>query len=207
MSEHGAERRIVLAGVAGHILEWYDFSVYGFFAVAIARNYFPAKNPTTSLIEAFGVFGAGFLVRPVGALLFGYLGDRRGREIALTLSGHGDGGADISYRSPAWLSANWNQRFNNTGAAKAAAGALGWRRVYNLGCFPGREMPVASARTHGSVWELRRVCGCDAGLFGGYTSDDHPPSRRSACMGMAHTVSARGHDWKCRALLTAGNHP
>jgi MHS family proline/betaine transporter-like MFS transporter len=81
-----SHRRLILAGVAGNILEWYDFSVYGFFAVAIGRNFFPSKNPTTSLIEAFGVFGAGFLMRPVGALLFGYLGDKRGREIALTLS-------------------------------------------------------------------------------------------------------------------------
>jgi MHS family proline/betaine transporter-like MFS transporter len=75
-----------LAGVVGNILEWYDFSVYGFFAGAIGRNFFPSKNPTTSLIEAFGVFGAGFLMRPVGALLFGYLGDKRGREMALMLS-------------------------------------------------------------------------------------------------------------------------
>jgi len=78
--------RLMLAGVAGNILEWYDFSVYGFFAGAIGRNFFPSKNPTTSLIEAFGVFGAGFLMRPVGALLFGYLGDKRGRELALMLS-------------------------------------------------------------------------------------------------------------------------
>src|SRR5579863_1178190 len=82
-TSHG---RLVLAGVAGNILEWYDFSVYGFFAVAIGRNFFPAKDPTTSLIEAFGVFSAGFLMRPVGALLFGYIGDTRGRELALTLS-------------------------------------------------------------------------------------------------------------------------
>lgn len=81
-----AHSRLVMAGVAGNILEWYDFSVYGFFAGAIGRNFFPAANPTTSLIEAFGVFGAGFLMRPVGALLFGYLGDRRGRELALMLS-------------------------------------------------------------------------------------------------------------------------
>src|SRR5580704_9188772 len=82
-TSHG---RLVIAGVAGNILEWYDFSVYGFFAGAIGRNFFPSKNPTTSLIEAFGVFGAGFLMRPVGALLFGYLGDKRGRELALMLS-------------------------------------------------------------------------------------------------------------------------
>jgi MFS transporter, MHS family, proline/betaine transporter len=78
--------RIVLAGVAGNILEWYDFSVYGFFAGAIGRNFFPSTNPTTSLIEAFGVFGVGFLMRPIGALLFGYMGDKRGRELALMLS-------------------------------------------------------------------------------------------------------------------------
>jgi len=78
--------RLDLAGITGNVLEWYDFSVYGFFAGAIGRNFFPSKNPTTSLIETFGVFGAGFLMRPVGALLFGYLGDKRGRELALMLS-------------------------------------------------------------------------------------------------------------------------
>jgi len=78
--------RLGLAGVAGNVLEWYDFSVYGFFAGAIGRNFFPSKDPTTSLIETFGVFGAGFLMRPIGALLFGYLGDKRGRERALMLS-------------------------------------------------------------------------------------------------------------------------
>lgn len=81
-----SHRKLVLAGIAGNVLEWYDFSVYGFFAVAIGRNFFPSKNASTSLIAAFGVFGAGFLMRPVGALLFGYLGDKRGRETALTWS-------------------------------------------------------------------------------------------------------------------------
>jgi MHS family proline/betaine transporter-like MFS transporter len=80
------QRRTIVAGIIGNVLEWYDFSVFGFFAVEIGRNFFPSKNPTTSLIEAFGVFAAGFLMRPLGALLFGYLGDKRGREIALTLS-------------------------------------------------------------------------------------------------------------------------
>lgn len=78
--------RLALAGAAGNVLEWYDFSVYGFFAIAIGQNFFPSANKSTSLIEAFGVFAAGFLMRPVGALLFGYLGDRYSRERALTLS-------------------------------------------------------------------------------------------------------------------------
>jgi MHS family proline/betaine transporter-like MFS transporter len=78
--------RLAIAGAAGNVLEWYDFSVYGFFAMAIGENFFPATHKSTSLIEAFGVFAAGFLMRPVGALLFGYLGDRYSRERALTLS-------------------------------------------------------------------------------------------------------------------------
>ncbi|MGO9607706.1 MAG: MFS transporter [Candidatus Binataceae bacterium] len=79
-------RRLVIAGVIGNVLEWYDFSVYGFFAAAIGENFFPSKSPSAELIAAFGVFAAGFLMRPFGALLFGYIGDHRGRERALTLS-------------------------------------------------------------------------------------------------------------------------
>ena len=72
--------------MAGNILEWYDFSIYGFFAYAIGENFFPSHSKATSLIDAFGVFAAGFLMRPVGALLFGHIGDRYGRKQALTLS-------------------------------------------------------------------------------------------------------------------------
>jgi MFS family permease len=78
--------RLIAAGVVGNILEWYDFSIYGYFAVTIGRHFFPAQTLTTSMIEAFGAFGAGFLTRPLGALLFGWIGDHHGRERALTLS-------------------------------------------------------------------------------------------------------------------------
>jgi len=78
--------RLVLAGMAGNVLEWYDFSVYGCFAPTIAKTFFPAHNPATSLLEAFAVFAVGFLMRPVGGLLLGYLGDRAGRERALIVS-------------------------------------------------------------------------------------------------------------------------
>ena len=78
--------RLIAAGLVGNILEWYDFSIYGYFAVTIGRHFFPAQTLTTSMIEAFGAFGAGFLTRPLGALLFGWIGDHHGRERALTLS-------------------------------------------------------------------------------------------------------------------------
>src|SRR5580692_5568826 len=81
-----SQRALAIAGMAGNILEWYDFSIYGFFAYAIGENFFPSASASTSLLDAFGVFAAGFLMRPIGALLFGHIGDRHGRRSALTLS-------------------------------------------------------------------------------------------------------------------------
>jgi MFS transporter, MHS family, proline/betaine transporter len=81
-----SQRKLVIAGLIGNVLEWYDFSVYGYFAVSIGHHFFPSENPTTSLLAAFGVFAAGFLMRPVGAVLFGHIGDNWSRERALSLS-------------------------------------------------------------------------------------------------------------------------
>ena len=76
----------ILAGIAGNVLEWYDFAVYGFFAPVFAKLFFPSEDPTVSLIASFGAFAAGFLMRPVGAAFFGHIGDRIGRKKALNLS-------------------------------------------------------------------------------------------------------------------------
>ena len=81
-----AERRLILAGIAGNVMEWYDFAIYGYFAPVIGQHFFPSHDPTSSLIAAFGVFAAGFLMRPLGGLVFGHIGDRVGRKTALTLS-------------------------------------------------------------------------------------------------------------------------
>jgi len=81
-----AERKTVLAGLAGNILEWYDFGVYGFFAAAIGSQFFPAHDPAVSLIASFGVFAIGFLARPLGAMVFGHVGDKLGRRTAVISS-------------------------------------------------------------------------------------------------------------------------
>jgi MFS transporter, MHS family, proline/betaine transporter len=81
-----SQRKLVVAGIVGNVLEWYDFSVYGYFAVSIGHHFFPSGNPTTSLLAAFGVFAAGFFMRPFGAVLFGHIGDNWSRERALFLS-------------------------------------------------------------------------------------------------------------------------
>jgi MHS family proline/betaine transporter-like MFS transporter len=78
-----AVRRGIIAGVAGNVLEWYDFALFGFFAQQIGAHFFPAGDPTASLLAAFGTFAAGFLMRPVGGALFGWVGDRFGRKPAL----------------------------------------------------------------------------------------------------------------------------
>jgi MHS family proline/betaine transporter-like MFS transporter len=81
-----AVRRGVVAGVVGNILEWYDFALFGFFAQQIGAHFFPAGDPTASLLAAFGTFAAGFVMRPVGGALFGWVGDRFGRKHALIWS-------------------------------------------------------------------------------------------------------------------------
>jgi MHS family proline/betaine transporter-like MFS transporter len=78
-----AVRRGIVAGVVGNMLEWYDFALFGFFAVQLGAHFFPSGNPTVSLLAAFGTFAAGFLMRPVGGALFGWIGDRYGRKQAL----------------------------------------------------------------------------------------------------------------------------
>jgi MHS family proline/betaine transporter-like MFS transporter len=78
--------RTVVAGAVGNVLEWYDFCLFGYFTPVIARQFLPAEDRLVSLLETFGVFATGFLMRPLGGILFGYIGDRLGRKLALELS-------------------------------------------------------------------------------------------------------------------------
>ena len=78
--------RVLLAGLIGNVMEWYDFAVYGYFATVIGREFFPSSDPAASLVAAFGAFAAGFLVRPLGGVVFGRIGDLAGRQVALKLS-------------------------------------------------------------------------------------------------------------------------
>ncbi len=79
-------RKVIAAGVTGNAHEWYDFAVYGFYAPIIGRLFFPSEDPTVSLIASFGAFATGFMMRPIGGFVFGYIGDKIGRKQALVLS-------------------------------------------------------------------------------------------------------------------------
>jgi MHS family proline/betaine transporter-like MFS transporter len=77
---------VIIAATIGNVLEWFDFLVYGFFAVTIAQAFFPADNPTVSLLITFGTFGLSYVARPLGAVIVGTYTDRAGRKAGLTLS-------------------------------------------------------------------------------------------------------------------------
>ena len=91
-----AERRQKIKAVvrvaSGNFLEMYDFIIYGYYATYIARTFFPADNEFVSLMAAFLAYGAGFLIRPIGAVVLGSYTDRVGRRAGLILSLVADGG-------------------------------------------------------------------------------------------------------------------
>jgi len=78
--------RLIAAGTIGNVLEWYDFSIYGFFALQIGATFFPSGDRIAEALAAFSVFADGYLARPLGAIVIGHVGDRAGRVAALTLS-------------------------------------------------------------------------------------------------------------------------
>jgi MHS family proline/betaine transporter-like MFS transporter len=83
--EESSYQRAITAGVIGNVLEWYDFGVYGYLVPTISALFFSAGDPTVSLLLTFAVFGVGFVMRPVGSIVFGIYGDRYGRRKALSV--------------------------------------------------------------------------------------------------------------------------
>ena len=68
--------RAVVAATSGNVLEWYDFTVYGFLAPTIGRVFFPSEDHVASLLSAFAVLAVGYAARPIGSIIYGHIGDR-----------------------------------------------------------------------------------------------------------------------------------
>ena len=79
-------RWIITASSVGTLVEWYDFYIYGVLAVFFAQHFFPPGNPGLAFLASLAVFWFGFIMRPFGAVLFGYLGDRIGRKFTFMLT-------------------------------------------------------------------------------------------------------------------------
>src|SRR6266436_1064818 len=90
-------RRVVVAAAVGNVIEWYDFYIFGSLAAILSVKFFDKTHPVAALLSTIALFTAGFLVRPLGAFLFGWLGDRVGRKYTFiaTLTGMGLGTATI----------------------------------------------------------------------------------------------------------------
>lgn len=80
------KRKVLAAGVVGNLIEWYDFALFGYFAPILSSLFFPNENAIAALLQTYSVFAAGFVMRPLGSVVFGYIGDRIGRREALFLS-------------------------------------------------------------------------------------------------------------------------
>ena len=86
-------RRVIVAASVGNVIEWYDFYIFGSLAAVLSVKFFEKSNPVAALLSTIALFTAGFLIRPLGAFLFGWLGDRVGRKYTflITLTGMGIG--------------------------------------------------------------------------------------------------------------------
>ena len=86
-------RTVIVAASVGNVIEWYDFYIFGSLAAILAVKFFDKTHPVAALLSTIALFTAGFLIRPLGAFLFGWMGDRVGRKYTflITLSGMGIG--------------------------------------------------------------------------------------------------------------------
>ena len=79
-------KKAITAASLGNAMEWFDFGVYGFVAYALGKVFFPDANPSVQMIAALGTFSVPFLIRPLGGLFFGMLGDKYGRQKILAIT-------------------------------------------------------------------------------------------------------------------------
>src|ERR1700728_1407124 len=78
--------KLVVATSIGNALEWYDITVYGYFAAYLSQAFFPNSDPTISILLTFGTFGLSYLIRPIGGVVLGAYADRYGRKASLMIS-------------------------------------------------------------------------------------------------------------------------
>jgi MHS family proline/betaine transporter-like MFS transporter len=107
-------RSVFLSAILGNILEYYDFTVYAVFSIIIGKTFFPGNSEIIQILSSLAVFAAGFITRPIGGIIFGFIGDRFGRRVSLIISMLGmtvptfiigliPGYAEIGYLAPTLL--------------------------------------------------------------------------------------------------------
>ena len=187
----GSTRRTIAVGAIGNVLEWYDFAIYGYFAAAIGRTFFPSEDPVAQVLAAFGIFAVGFLMRPVGGALIGHIGDRFGRRAALTFSvaamaiptflvGVLPGYEVLGVAAPILLT-----------AAAHDPGPVGRRRIHHLDRLHGRARAAGPSRPDRRHGRLRRGRRHPAGLGDRRAAGLDDVGGGAGVLGLAHPVPGR----------------
>ncbi|MFM6938071.1 MAG: MFS transporter, partial [Aquirufa sp.] len=78
--------QVIIASSVGTVIEWYDFYIFGSLSAIISLSFFPKDDPTAAFLSTLAAFGAGFVARPFGGILFGRLGDKIGRKYTFLLT-------------------------------------------------------------------------------------------------------------------------
>lgn len=189
-------RRHLAAVVAGNALEFYDFIIYSFFALQIGRTFFPSDNPLSSLLLSLATFGAGFLTRPVGALIIGRYADRAGRKPAMMLS--------FLLMGIAIAGIAFTPSYHAIGVA-APVLVVGWRLLQGF-AMGGEAGPIVAFLVEAAPREQR-------GLYGSLliaTSGFAVFVAGLVGLGLSSALSAQGLDdwgWRCAFLLGAAVVP
>ncbi len=196
--------RAVSAAVAGNILEWYDFAIYGYVATIIARNFFPSGDEVGALLATFATFGIGFVARPLGGIIIGRMGDTKGRKSALALTifltGPWGRSASVSFLC-------WNSIGELAPAAArhlpADAGFCRWRRMGRRDSLY-RRMGAAE-----SAWLFRELPASQRGRRAASGVGDRRhlqhafSGRADGVLGMAYSIPSRHHPRTGRHVLCA----
>jgi MFS family permease len=175
--------RAMLAGTVGATIEWYDFFLYSVVTgLVFAKLYFPKSDPLVGVLQAFGVYGVGFIARPVGAFIFGHYGDRIGRKATLiaTLTLMGAATAAVAFVPTYGRIGIWGGialvllRFvQGVGVGGEWSGgvllAMEWGKANNRGfitSWPQFGSPVGLFLANGAVWLCSLAAGKDFLIWG-----------------------------------------
>lgn len=169
-------RRVAVAAGVGTVIEYYDFSVYGYLAVTISPLFFPNHSPVAALLSTLAIFATAFVVRPLGGIFFGRLGDRLGRRklllvtvltmgVASTVTGLLPTYSSVGLLAPALL------LLARLGQGFSAGGEVGGAATYIAECAPERKRGLYGACTPiGAATGFASAAAC-AGIVSGLLTD------------------------------------
>ena len=166
MSERNSDKpwpmaRVIIASSAGTAFEWYDFFIFGSLAPIISKVFFSGLDPTPALVAALALFAVGFAFRPLGALIFGVVGDRMGRKGAFLITVSLMGASTFLIGLLPTYAQRWHFGAAAVDLSAHLPGDRAWRRIWRRCHLCRRTFPDATGvarRPAGSSPRRRSVC-------------------------------------------------